>query len=260
THIAQNRFHTIVHNAIPYMAAQLVAENEYDLIGENDLYVFALCDACLMTLQPGLIFYRALQYMKKEKFQPANEREVYDYVMQRFKAETISLMSQFSWKSGYTTVQYLGYMTTSIFNNEKQWINHVLKKAHDLRVSNPYFLIDIIKQPQINSPQLVQVMDELGTPLMMNLIGEAWFNPPKQIAHLPIQADRFSAILEIFYLFEYGQTECELKEYCKNCPEGDVTDERCDNSPWERAKDDQLCGYGAFYKTWGLSDYIPSKT
>lgn len=258
THIAQNRFHAVGHPAVPYMAAQLVAEMEYSPVGQNDLFVFALCDASLMTFQPGLTFYRALQYMREDKtFQPTNEREVYDYVLQHFKAEAIPLLSHFSWISGYATVQYLGYLTTAAFDNEKHWIHHVLKKAHELRVNNPYFLIDIIKQPQIESSQLVNVMNQLGTPLMINLDGDAWFHAPREVAHLPIQPDRFAAINEIFNLFEYGQTACELKPYCRNCPQGDMTDERCDKSPWERATDNQLCGYGAFWRTWGLSDYKP---
>ena len=205
--------------------------------------------------------FRALQHMREDDdFQPSNEREVYDYVLQKFKAETISLPSHFSWMSGFATVQYTGYLTTSVFDNERHWISHVLKKAHELRVNNPYFPIDIIKQPQVASPQFIQVMNELGTPLMMNLVGEAWFHPPKQLAHLEIKADRFAAINEIFYLFEYGQTECELKAYCRERPEGNETDDRCNTAPWERATDKQLCGYGVFWRTWGLTEYIPTKS
>ena len=139
THIAQNRYHTVAHDAVPYRAGQLIAQSEYDVIGKNDLFVFALCDACLMTFQPGLTFYRALCHMKNDGFYPSNEREVYDFVIRNFKAENTPLMSHFSWMSGYATVQYIGYLTTRTFDNERHWIHHVLIKAHELRINNPYF-------------------------------------------------------------------------------------------------------------------------
>lgn len=255
-HIGQNFFFNVPHNDVPYHCAELVAKNVYNIIGNNLLYVFALCDASLMTYQPGLIFLRALETMKQNKFIPQNEYEVYDYVFKNFKAETVNLMSHFSWLSGFSNLQILGYFTTPAFANEKQWINLLLKNAHDYRVSNPYFLIDIVKSASPKSQLFIDVFKKLGTPLMFNDDGGAWFYPPDSCKNFQIKPDRLSAILEIFELFEYGKLKCDLIEFCGLDEDADIVDERCD-MPWTRCRDENLCGYGAQWRTWGLSKYSP---
>lgn len=38
-------------------------------------------------------------------------------------------------------------------------------------------------------------------------------------------------------------------------PDGAPVDDRCDNAPWKRCNDEQLCPYGLLWKHWKLSGY-----
>ncbi len=58
SYIAQTHYYPeVIHNAIPYKLAQLVVNHKYPEFAKNPLYVFALCDACLMTCHPVLTFF-----------------------------------------------------------------------------------------------------------------------------------------------------------------------------------------------------------
>jgi hypothetical protein len=256
-HIAQNLICKTSHNVVPYQTAKLVANEIYDEIGKNDLFVFALCDACLMTYQPGVTFLRVLKVMKDEQFVPRNEYAVFDFVF-KFTLEGIPLLSHFSWLSGFANLQLLGYFTTPLFNNEKIWIDSLLKNAHKLRVKNPYFLIELINDGPISHSKIMELVSSIGTPLMFNSKGESWFTPPAECHALEIHPDRLSAIFEIFRLFEFGRAECGLTDYC-NLHGTEIVDERCDY-PWERCNDAKLCAYGAQWKTWKLTEFTPIKS
>lgn len=53
---------------------------------------------------------------------------------------------------------------------------------------------------------------------------------------------------------------CEMKAFCtKSQLEGYdiVVDKRCDENPWSRCVDEQLCPFGAIWKHWSLSRFVP---
>lgn len=255
-HIGQNFIHETLHNKLPYHAAQMVAKKVYEAIGENDLYIFSLCDACLLTYQPGVSFLRVLKFMKDENFIPTNEFDVFDFVLKKIKLEGIPLLSQFSWASGFATLQLGGYFTTPLFDNEKKWIHTLLTNAHKLRASDPHFLIKLVNCIRSSKDMLMEVISKIGTPLMLNAENRPFFIPPRQSVSLDLKPERFSAIFEIFRLFEFGNTKCDLNDYCI-VKDPDIVNETCD-VPWSRCHDKDLCPYAAQWKTWGLSEFSPA--
>jgi hypothetical protein len=258
-HIAQKSISPSTdHDDVPYKSAIIVAKHIYSVIGDNMFYVFSLCDACLMLYHPADAFYTMLHLMKDRNFVPTSELDIYNFVYDNTKAETVSLQDLFSRTVGLAIGQLSDYFTTDIFENERKWVKYVLLKAQEIRLTRPDFIVQIIKKGKANTPEFAQLLDELGTPLMVNLDGKSWFNPPKELHGTEIHIDRFAAIREIFYLYELGIKKCDLQNFCKLSPEGDITDNHCDGSPWERSKQKQICAYGAFWRTWGLSDYAPN--
>jgi hypothetical protein len=104
------------------------------------------------------------------------------------------------------------------------------------------------------SKEFVDLLTNIGTPFMMNYIGDAWFNPPKIYSSLNIQPHRLAAIYEIFSLFEDGKKKCDLKIYCS---QNISVDESCNNAPWTRYDKKDTCAYAQLWHTWGLFSKIP---
>ena len=257
THIAQNQYLNCPHADIPYRAAELVAQHIYSIIGDKPLYVFALCDACLMASQPGLVFFRALIQMEKEKFNPKDEKAVFDFVVKGFKARGKNLMEHFKDVYQDAKSQYGDYFTTKVYENEKIWLEFLLTEAFQLRMDNPYFLIEIVTESRYPSKKFFDVFNTLGTPLMVNLVGNASFHQPIGLKDLHIQPDRLAYIMELYKLFVTGEKKCGLINFCDSNPIYKITDDRCKQSPWSRVNDEMLCGYAAIWKTWELIEYAP---
>lgn len=249
-HIIQGKFFPDSnHPEIPYRTAELVAKFIYPSFGNCYDKVFALCDVCLMTYHPGETFFNMLTEMRNDNWK-GNAKDVYNFVFGKIKTpDGKNIYDLFIEKSNETNTSIQGYFTTSVFDEERNWIKTVLEQAKSHRLKNPSFLLDILNSSSILSKEFVELFTILGTPLMMNIVGDAWFHPPKKYTSLKIQPDRMAAIYEIFSLFENGKKKCDLKHYCMTTVS---VDNRCNNEPWTRYNDSQLCPYGLFWKTWGL--------
>lgn len=256
-HIAQKHFYPKTsHHDIPYKSAILVAEHLYPDFVKNELYVFALCDACLMTYHPGLNFFEALIGFKQDGIIPKNEEEVYELVYSRIKGNERNLLDIYHEINESAKKEFTHYFTTKLYENERVWITTILERAYKLRTENPTFLLDLLKQDKAKSDLFIELILELGSPLIENLTGETHMFIPRGFENVKVQIDVFSSINEIFQLFDSGRKSCGLKGYCKNSEE-DITDWRCSEAPWQRSSDIKLCGYGVLWKTWGLSDFKP---
>jgi hypothetical protein len=254
-HIIQCKFFPEVqHPEIPYRAAELVAQYIYPVIGNNFDKVFALCDVCLMTFHPGETYFKILVRMKEDSWN-GDAKYIYEYVRNEIKTfDGKDIYTLFNEKSDETNSHLQDYFTTSIFDEESKWLKTVLEQAKSIRLGKPSFLLDILYSSNLPSTEFVDLFTNLGTPLMMNYVGDAWFHPPKNYFSNKIQPDRIAAIYEIFSLFEYGKKNCDLKHYCMATVS---VDKRCNNEPWTRYNDAQVCAYGQFWKTWDLFNKTP---
>lgn len=64
------------------------------------------------------------------------------------------------------------------------------------------------------------------------------------------------SIREINLLFEKGQIECSMLQWCQNSPES-TPNEKCKKEPWEKSKEQNLCPYAMLWKHWNLSNKKP---
>lgn len=257
-HIAQKHYYPDVeHDAIPYKSALLVAKYLHPKFVQNELYVFALCDACLMTTHPGLTFMDFLTGLKKDNIVPTNEEQVYQLVYSKITGNGKNIIDLFKEISETAQSMYLDYFTTDLHENEKLWITELLRRSRTLRLQEPSFMLNLLKQEKANSAYFHQVIVELGSPLIENLVGESHIFVPRDFENTSVRIDVFSAINEIFKLYDSGKKSCGLIEYCKNSEKGNITDERCENAPWERVNDQDLCNFAIFWKMWGLQDIKP---
>ena len=50
-----------------------------------------------------------------------------------------------------------------------------------------------------------------------------------------------------------GIKECGLQNHCNSHL---ITGKNCDCPLWKRSKQEKICAYGPFWKTWVLGEYI----
>lgn len=252
----------------PYKSAQKVIEFEYPQFLHNPLNALALCDVSLGTFNPGEFFYSMLLKMKSQNYLPPTPEDVYRYcssnITFNFNGST-TLNQLLLSTSTVASSQLCDYFTTLIFGDNKTWINYTIATAVNLRMTNPFFILDIARGGKIQSNiPFMQVFTKMGTPMVSNLNNKGTFFSPLQNTH-DIKPEYLWAISQIYGLYIKPLTsnpkKCELKEWCKeSCVaqgKPNFTNTNCYDSPWLRVTDAELCSFATIWKTWGLENETP---
>jgi hypothetical protein len=252
----------------PYKAAHKVIESEYKAFLHNPLNALALCDASLGSFNPGEFFFSMLTKMKTENYLPSTPEDVYSYCSSNvnFNYNGATTLNQLLLSmSNIASSQLCDYFTTQIFGDNKIWINYIISTGVDIRLRNPYFILDIVRggKIQTNVP-FIKLYKQIGTPMVSNLNDEGTFYSPLQVTH-NLKPEYLWAISQIYGLYLKSMInnpkKCELKLWCKescisqNIP--DFTDSNCYNSPWLRVTNANLCPFSTMWKTWGMENEIP---
>ncbi|MEQ8553717.1 MAG: hypothetical protein RIC06_09515 [Cyclobacteriaceae bacterium] len=254
-HILQEKFFGETHHpSWPYKAAEYVASHIHPQFASSLENILALCEASLMSMHSGETFVSILEIMKAQKYLPENASDVYNFVLRNVSVDSKSLLDIFQSQIKKAKELLGGYFTIDVYLAEKKWVDEILSQGESIRLKNSVLFLEMFRQHTMPSAKFIEVFSKLGTPLMMNINGDAWFHPPQAISQENIQPDRLAAIMEIFNLFEYGTKKCDLKHYCMT---NVSVDQRCNSAPWKRWNDPQVCAYGALWKTWDLFDKEP---
>ena len=253
----------------PYKAAVKVIEHEYPSFLHNPLNALALCDASLGVFNPAEFFFTMLTKMKNDSYLPATPEKVYRYcasnISFNFNGAT-NLNQLLLLTSAIASNQLCDYFTTNVFGDNKIWINYTIATAVDIRLSNPFFILEIARggKIQTNIP-FATVFNKVGTPMISNLNDEGTFFSPLQYKSYNIRPEYLWAINQIYKIYIKplinNSKKCELKSWCqKSCHNqniADYTDTNCHNSSWLRVQNQQSCPFAVIWKTWGLENEIP---
>lgn len=253
----------------PYKSAQKVIESQYVEFLENPLNALALCDASLGTFNPGEFFFSMLLKMKDEGYLPPTPEDVYRFCASHitFNFNGATTLNQLLLStSSIASCQLCDYFTTSVFGDNKIWINYTISTAVNIRMTYPFFILDIARGGKIQTnTAFIEVFKKVGTPMVSNLNDEGTFYSPLQNTHV-IKPEYLWAISQIYGLYvkalSSNPKKCELKLWCKeSCSSQsipDFTDSNCYNSPWLRTTNAAgFCSFGTIWKTWGMEDEIP---
>jgi len=246
---------------IPYLSAELLVEFIYPDFGKNLLNILALCDISLNISNPAKYFVLTLEEWKKKGIVPSSPKLLYDNFRNgNFKVNSIEVGNavdrNFINMSNLAKSQLFGYFNDKRFDNLKKWIEEVIMVAQNLRLQNPYFILDIAEGNIRENKVFIEIFNKLGTPLLTNNNNEFRFYHPKAFTN-QIDVGFFWAINQIQKIFFGYKTECELYEFCKQSKIS--IDNRCVVEPWKRCIDKDLCPFAIFWRHWGLSNYKPNK-
>lgn len=244
---------------LPYKAAEKLVELVHPGFGHDRLNILALCDSSLQVFHPGEFFYETLLKIKCNNVLFNKPEDVYDY------CKTTSPSFDFHGATDFTSLinqqadiaisQIKGYFNDPSFDPIKNWLENMIKSAINHRLTNPTFPLDIARGKKLKvNVAFDKFFKNIGTPLMTNDSGETYLHDSKNKAP-SLNYPLIWAIEQIHNVFWGYQTNCELKDVCNA---GSLTtDSRCDNAPWSRVNDKDLCPFAIIWRHWKLTGYSP---
>lgn len=259
-HSIQTKFcPEIQHPDIPYSIAELILDKECPTLSNNKEHYIALCDACLMSFHPAQVFFSTIEKIKKNNFVPKTTKELYNYTLDlKFNGNDKFYTPDELFQEAKDIVidHFENALQTNIFSTNLNWIKHILEEASILRKENPIYMTQILDADGNLSKSFYSIFDKLGTPYFSNNLNDGGLIPPKNLLihpHQPYQLLVFKEILNIFN----GRQDCSLYDICIKPESHVITDESCKSSPWQRARDEQLCPFAQLWRTWALTNEIP---
>lgn len=257
-HSIQSKFFSeIQHPDIPYLIAGLILEKECPTLSEE--FRIAICDACLMSYHPAQLFFSTIERLKKEVSVPISLEELYKYTLDlKFSGNGLIITPEQLFYNTKEQVEdhFENALQAEIFAPNLNWIKHILKEGHKLRIEDPTFITKLLDNDGNLTNLFYDIFQKLGTPYLTNNLSEGKFIPPRSLTEHPRQPYQLLVFKQILQTFA-GQKSCSLKNLCDK-PESDVmTNSDCLNSPWKRATEERLCPFAQMWKTWALTNEIP---
>jgi len=200
----------------PYIAAKRLAEYLCPAVAGKSEFLFAACDAALMSPYPGWHFYQLLMEMERTRAMPERAEEIYRFAFALFERDHWMVLESYE-----KAVESLSHVVAELFGDRpefhptKTWFIHVLRSAFQLRRDNPYLMLDLYRD-KIFGPALNWVVEEVGFPEVMNGCNERWFSAPLALKGLEagIEPIHLWAIWQIHDLLLQGipPVNCLLSE------------------------------------------------
>lgn len=250
------------HGDIPYQIAEQIVNTEYPAFGNDSMLIVALCDASLMCFNPAQMFFNTIERMKDKGFTPKSTSDVYNFAFKdlKFRGEigTETVESLFQKIVVQIDKHFYDALRSDLFLPNYNWLKHILTQAKSLRQTNPDFITELVLEEGKLSPKFYDIFRSLGTPFFTNTIEKGGFVHPNDLKTIPIQPYQLLVFKQIINVFN-GHQHCSLYDFCKTRPDKDITNNHCKTAPWKRATEADLCPFAQLWRTWGLTNEIPTK-
>lgn len=242
----------------PYHAAEYVAREIYPGF-VDDIRLIALCDISLNCSNPGKMFVQTLEMYKSCNRIPTPENIYEDF----YKAPCRMMGRDTTYSMGFlpfaiqVTERLVLYLNDNRFGSFHNTLRKMIGSGMDYRVNHKTFMIDIARGGDLlhNEP-LRMVMRRFGSPVIVDSIGNH-----SQLESYMFKSHElyiFFAIQQVYETLSNGQFFCEMRQWCDYPDENGKatvnTDDRCDECPWSRAYDNDLCPYALLWRHWKLGD------
>lgn len=257
----------------PYKIVNLIADYYCEGLGNENLKIIAICDACLMFENPGYILYLSLNSDQKDEYIRMSAEDIYDNInnlgAKFYKQNSIDILEE-KHRASLQQWSHL-FSPDNNFDKIKDYILMMFKKAYEYRKNNPHFILEAVKESeQKQLSQFIKIIEDLGAPLILN-------EKKDKIVQITPDGEEIETyylwvIEQIYKLFtgiskfNEGAYKCEMHEFCKSSFEYKkmedalsiiTEDYSCIYSPWKRSetgKERCICPFGAYWYSCAMKD------
>jgi hypothetical protein len=238
---------------LPYLGARRLSELVLPSLLNVEDGLIALCDASLMHLNPGLAFLRTLERIRDERIELRSCWDVYAACWDGF-----DIQGRLSAQAANAVARLAEYFPAEEFKPVVNWLCDLVKDAHAFRSKALGFPALIASGGTIAQNRvLAHFMRSVGSPLVVNNVGEVTVMDPKGRGDIPEQM-YVLGINQIQRVLRNMQHGCELLTPCQY--RGQSTDYRCSSEPWTRIDEGSVCPFSQVWNSWGLTGYLPKSS
>lgn len=238
----------------PYRIANRLVTYAQSQIANKDEFIFALCDVALLSNTPGRSFWDILLYLNRSGNELTNAEQVYELAFQFYSEHGYDVLKSFNdSKEGLLKMisQLYGH---DIFSYDSEWLTTIIERAYELRRNSPMFMLHLYREPQPFSKTFIEVFTTIGTPDIVNLVGERWISLPVDMRHLHQKVN--SIFMSVYY--EWHETllkeksRCGLIDVCNAAEPNMPVNGNCKHSPWLKRDEEPICPYAAIMHVFGI--------
>lgn len=199
----------------PYRSVEFLVGLLNPKMAKKPLMMIALCDVTLMSSCPGVQMSSYLMRINNGNIpQPEKPEDIYDWFYRDDnKTNFIEAYRQINYMA---QAGFLGILKdTVVFADFRRWIENAYSKALELRISDRYILLRLIREMKAgNKATFQELIHRFGTPLLRN--------SKYQYAKIPLSGstgwdvEYLQAVQHIYKMLCNGDRLCHLIRWCMN--------------------------------------------
>jgi hypothetical protein len=237
---------------LPYDLPEKIA-GCYSKIFSDKKYLIDLCEYSLMFFNPCEVFMNILEGLRSNSYTPKNTEDFYEYMKNQVSLSDCSVEDFFSRNKDELIGNINGVFTSELYDGFKKWLIGIVEKGYNLKLEKKLVFSKLLSYNPHNF--LHNTIKEVGMPPTFNQDGKMFIR--NNISDIDSWNFLARAITSVFETIITGKKECMLKEAClvsNEIREKQIEmNENCDNEPWKKITEEELCPYCAVWKTFGLS-------
>jgi hypothetical protein len=255
SHLLQKECYKIKDTCVymPYDLPEKIAEN-YSVIFQNKAYLIDLCEYSLMFFNPCEVFMNILTGIKNDNYIPKNTDELYGYMKYQVNFENESVEAFLEKEKEELISNINGVFVSELYCGFKKWLVSIVESGYNLKIEKKLIFSKILSYNPTDF--LRDTIIKIGMPPTFNQDGKMFIR--NSVFDIDAWVYLAKATYSVFETIMAGKTDCMLKEACLISNELrdkkiHITDD-CDNMPWKKINEEELCPYCAVWKTFGLSN------
>jgi hypothetical protein len=257
SHILQKECYKICDNKIhlPYDLPMLIAD-KYSNVFKDRKYLIDLCEYSLMFYNSGEVFMDILTGIKKDNYTPKDSNEFYEYMKKQVILGDETIESFFKKEKNELVSNIKGVFVSELYEGYRKWLIDIIEKGYDLKAEKNLIFSKILSYNPTRF--LKDTILDIGMPPTFNQDGKMFIK--NSLFDVESWNYLARAITSVFETIIAGKNNCLLKEACLISNELQdkqilITND-CDNEPWKKINEEELCPYCAVWKTFGLNRMI----
>jgi hypothetical protein len=244
---------------LPYRAVDLVL-NHFELSYLSDTKRIALAEYCLLNDNPAQRLMVVIEDIKRGHLSGIELQDDESFMRHLEVRPWIAAGRPFETVQEKLGRRYLELTTSMLYKFPDQafpavysWLGHTMGYAQSELAGRSIFASLYALETTEFRREMSSIVGNIGIPLLVNRNGDIGTSLGEEDSK-----DQFIQLLLAYEFSEYltrADMQCPMCNVCEKHQPG-LMNSNCLDAPFRRAHDDELCPFGAFAKTHGISDVM----